>query len=99
MYVRTCAVCLGAATSCEECGGRGEVQRDRCPASEAGELGGIVLRAYGQWQNGVMPAGGGWAEQCSKLSRLVDIAAGERGKIEEAARSATKGGSAKGKGR
>lgn len=89
MYVRTCEVCLGAKADCAECSGRGEVTRERCPASEAGELGGVVLRAYSQWQAGVLPAEGGWSAQASKLARLVDIAAGERARIEGAERGAT----------
>lgn len=97
MYVRACDVCLGSDAACTACAGRGESIRYRCPASEAGELGGLVVRALAQQQNGLLPAAGGWAQQTSKLARLVDVAAGERGRIQDAERKQQerpKGGSA-----
>jgi hypothetical protein len=60
------------------------VQRERCPSAEACDLGRVVLRAWSHIQNGVMPVSGGYSEQPSKLMRLVDIAASERGKMIEA---------------
>lgn len=86
--MRTCDACHGSDPKCEECGGRGESIRYRCPQSEAGDVGPLVVRTLAQWQNGVMPASGGWAQQCAKLSQLVDIAAGEKAKIDEAASKA-----------
>lgn len=42
------------------------------------------MRAYSQWQNGVLPIEGGWADQGAGISRLVDVVAGEVSRIEEA---------------
>lgn len=90
--MRTCEVCLGTDAKCPECRGRGEVQRNRCPQSEAGDLGAIVVRVAAQWSNGILPAAGGDFNQCSKLSRLVGYAWGEKARIEEArARQGEKG--------
>jgi hypothetical protein len=44
----------------------------------------VVIRALHQLQNGVLPIDGGWSEQSAKLMRLVDIAASERNKLQEA---------------
>lgn len=60
------------------------MQRDRCPSSDAGDLGRLVLRAWSNVQRGVMPVSGGYSEQPAKLMRLVDMAASERGKLMEA---------------
>lgn len=64
------------------------MQRERCPSAEACDLGRVVLRAWSHIQNGVMPVSGGYSEQPSKLMRLVDIAASERGKMVEAEQKA-----------
>lgn len=84
VYARTCESCFGLDSKCEACGGRGELLRDRCPSSDAGDIGRIVLRALSQYQNGILPVDGGWADQSAKLMRLVDIAASERGKLQDA---------------
>jgi hypothetical protein len=98
VYVRTCEVCLGHDPECVACEGKGESLRYRCPQSESGEVGHLVVRAAAQWQNGVLPAAGGWANQCAKLARLVDVASSERGKIEEgAAKQREKAPKAKGR--
>ena len=88
VYTRTCMACQGASEACGECGGRGQVTRYRCPASESDQMGAIVVRTLANTQNGILPAAGGWANQSAKLMRLVDLASGEKGRIEEAQRSA-----------
>ena len=84
VYARTCEACFGLDSSCTACGGRGEVHRDRCPSSEAGDVGRVVIRAYNQLQNSLLPVDGGWCEQSAKLMHLVEIAASERNKLLEA---------------
>lgn len=82
--MRTCDVCLDFDPDCKECGGSGQSLRYRCPQSEAGDVGAIVVRAAAQWQNGILPGPGGSFNQCSKLERLVGIAWGEKARIEQA---------------
>jgi hypothetical protein len=84
VYARTCEACFGLDSGCTTCDGRGEVRRDRCPSSDADDVGRVVIRALHQLQNGVLPIDGGWSEQSAKLMRLVDIAASERNKLQEA---------------
>lgn len=90
--MRTCEYCLGAGCVCagRPCSScvNGKSYRYRCPTAEAGDLGRIVVRAYAQWSNGVLPAEGGWGDQGAKISRLVDLVTGEIAEIEEASRKA-----------
>ena len=99
VYSRTCTACRGNGTDCQECQGRGQVMRYRCPQSETDVLGMTVVRALSQWQNGVLPGPGGWGDQCSRLAELVDVAAAEKHRIDEQAQQAAKKGNGGGKGK
>lgn len=77
----TCTACLGAG--CDACAMRGTAPRERCPSSMTDDEGRAVMRALSAYRNGVLPAEGGWGDQCARGMAMVDLAAMEAGRCQE----------------
>lgn len=90
MFESTCPACLGGAAKCERCRGRGKVRHVRCPSSTASSEGAHVVRLFGHYRSGFLPCAGSILEQPAKLMRMIDLAAGEVGRIEAAERERAK---------
>ena len=73
IFQRTCAACDGYTDgSCETCGGTGYEMLFRCPASQSGMVGAQAVRAYQDWENGILPSAGGMADQAATLGDVLD---------------------------
>lgn len=94
----TCPWCLGDGASCREaagkdlvekvgasrCRGSGKVMTDRCPRALADGRARAVVSSLVLYEQGLTPVSGGWLEQTAIWRREMNVALGERNKIEAA---------------
>lgn len=85
IFQRTCSACDGYGDgSCDVCGGTGIEMMFRCPASQAGITGALAVRAYQDWERGILQSAGGMADQSATLHDVLHVVKAEKQKIEEA---------------
>lgn len=89
VWAGTCEFCIGAG--CDECGGRGERMRYRCPASMSSNDGRRALEFACAYDNGFLPGDGPYGLQIHSGMNAINIARMERAKIERAATSGPDG--------
>lgn len=84
MWTGTCPACLRYDLECKVCGGRGEIDHFRCPASMTDSEGRAAASSASYASAGVMAAPGGWGAQQARGATLTNIAAMEQRLIQEA---------------
>lgn len=69
----TCTVCAGRDAECRVCGGGGEERVFQCPGSVCDSDTSIVMRAYQDYKNGILPDEGGMYAQAAPFVDLVRV--------------------------
>jgi hypothetical protein len=84
VFRTSCPRCLGANSMCDRCGGSGEVDHRRCPASMIDDDVAEIAWAH-QWleRAHVLPVAGGLLDQHPRFIRAVALIDQEHGKIED----------------
>lgn len=75
--VADCVVCSGKSETCSHCNGEGKVRYYRCPNTLLKRDAADVCRAALMFEQGVLPVGGGWAEQSAPFIDALSIARSE----------------------
>lgn len=83
-----CPFCLGLDPTCQDCGGRGQIDLHRCPNTYFGPEHADVVRSVALLEVGLLPVTGGWAEQAATWVDAIGVVRGVIDRIERERRRA-----------
>lgn len=81
-FAIVCPFCDGQATSCTDCKGAGQLEYHRCPFSQTEPVHWAIVRAVGMMDTGLLPGGGGWAEQPATFVEAAALVRKVRNQLE-----------------